>query len=533
MAVETYLAKCWNCLGEFDALGAVWCSDDPKSPTKLCPFCFRCFCAASEKYKQEFWRHAPPRLLEELQTLNKSRDRLGDILVRMKRITIPQLLEALGDQKKTNRKLGELLIERGLVTSQDVEAALKTQGLSPLMDTRGVAYAASPVWDQSEPQAIIQYLLNLAARKGASDVQLEPKEDAIAVKFRIDGFFFRVDPIPKHFQNRLTQRLFEYFRLDLSQTHRPQAGRVRDQLGDGQYDLSVQTLPTTQGVGATIKLVDRATFLKDFETLGLELEDRVRLMEQLRNSFGLVLVSAPAFNGAITTTYSIMSFLAHAQRDVVALESPLHWPMDGVRQYEVESEGGVLKMEAALRTAMGVRPEALVLSAVPDAATAQMVAQLATSILVVAVTPGQNAGHSVTNFLARGAPRDLVVESLAVVTCQRLVRQVCRICRLPAEPPAAQTLSHHGILPEEATTLRFFKGRGCPTCNKVGYRGRRAVFEVLTGAREVRAAVQSGLPAADIELMAIGAGMRTMRDHCLDLVREGVTTFDEYVRLGF
>src|SRR5262245_10085829 len=159
MAVETYLTKCWNCLGEFDALGAVWCSDDPKSPTKLCPFCFRCFCAASEKYKQEFWRHAPPRLLEELQTLNKSRDRLGDILVRMKRITIPQLLEALAEQKKTNRKLGELLIERGLVSQQDVEAALKTQGVSTLMDTRGVAYAASPVWDQSEPQAIIQYLL--------------------------------------------------------------------------------------------------------------------------------------------------------------------------------------------------------------------------------------------------------------------------------------------------------------------------------------------------------------------------------------
>ena len=120
MSVETYLVGCWNCLGEFDAISAVWCSDDPKAPTKLCPFCFRCFCAASERYKQEFWRRAPLRLQEELATLQKSKDRLGDVLIRMKKLTTPQLLDTLVEQRETGRRLGEILVARALVKPEDI-----------------------------------------------------------------------------------------------------------------------------------------------------------------------------------------------------------------------------------------------------------------------------------------------------------------------------------------------------------------------------------------------------------------------------
>jgi type IV pilus assembly protein PilB len=128
-------------------------------------------------------------------------------------------------------------------------------------------------------------------------------------------------------------------------------------------------------------------------------------------------------------------------------------------------------------------------------------------------------------------PRPLLAGSLAVVTCQRLVRQICRICRQVAEPPAPQTLAMHGIGAEEAVGLQFFKGKGCPTCNKVGYRGRRAIFEVLTGSAEVRSAVLSGLSGPEIAAMGVGSGMITLRERCLALVKEGTTTFDEFVRL--
>jgi type IV pilus assembly protein PilB len=531
LPTEIYLATCWNCLGEFDALNAVWCSDDPKNPTKLCPFCFRCFCDASEKYKQEFWRRAPNRLLEDLQTLNRSKDRLGGLLIRMKKLTTPQLLECLEEQKETGKKLGEILAERKLVSPDDIAAALKTQGTHPLADTMGVAYAASPVWEQSPPDAIIHYILNLAARKGASDVHIEPNEEAISVKYRIDGFFFRVDPIPKHFQKTLTQKLFEAFRLDITRDGRPQTSRTTGKIGEVEYDLVAQTLPTPQGVSATIKLINRTTFLKDFATLGLEIEDRVRLLEELRNTFGLILVTAPVFNGANTTAYSIMNFLVQAQRDVVSLESPVHWPVEGARQVEVESGPGGLQVEETLRSVIAVRPEVVMLSVVPDRGTALLASQLAASILVVATVPAQTAGQGVGAFLDLGVPSQLLSNALAAVTCQRLVRQVCRICRTPADPPAPQTLAAHGIGPEEARTLHYYRGQGCPTCNKVGFRGRRAIFEVMNGAAEVRAAIMNGLPAADIEAMAIGAGMKPIKERCLDLVRQGKTTFDEFARL--
>jgi len=528
---EQYVATCWNCLSEFDALTSVWCSCDPKNPTKLCPFCFRCFCEASERYKQEFWKRAPQKLLDELQTLAKSKDRLGDVLIRMKKITTPQLLEVLVEQRRTGEKIGEILVNRGLVKTEDIQAALKTQGVSTLADTRGVEYASSPVWEQSGPEAIIQYILSLAARKGASDVQIEPKEDAVSVKYRIDGFFFRLDPIPKAYQPTLTQKLYEVFRLDPAKESKPQTSRTTGRLADADYDLVAQTLPTANGVSATIKLINRSTFLKDFTTLGLELEDRVRLIEQLRGSFGLVLVTAPVFNGAGTTTYSIMNFLVQGQRDLVSLESPVHWPIEGARQVEVESDGRGLKMEETLRSVIAVRPEVIVVSSVPDAGTALLATQLASSIVVVATIQAQSAARGATAFLQLGVPPTLLSGCVAAVLCQRLVRQICRICREPAEAPAPQTLAHHGIGPEEAPTLKFFRGKGCPSCNKVGYRGRRAIFEVMNGAPEVRSAILNGLPAEDIESVAIGAGMVPLRHRCLQLVRQGLTTFDEFAKL--
>jgi type II secretory ATPase GspE/PulE/Tfp pilus assembly ATPase PilB-like protein len=532
VSAEGYIVTCWNCLGEFDALPAVWCSHDPQKPTKLCPFCFRCFCEATEEYKQEFWTHAPSRLIEEVQILTRSKDRLGEILIRMKKITTPQLLEALTEQKSTGQRLGELLVERGQVTMEDIRLALQTQGVSPLVDTRGVAYSTSPIWDQSDPEAIIQYVLGLAAKKGASDIELEPKEDHIAVRYRIDGLSYRVDPIPKRFQASLTQKLFELFSLDAGAEAEPRTSRLTVRLGDTEYDLVARLSPTPQGMSGSIKLINRATFIKDFATLGLEPEDQALLFEELQGSIGLVLVSSPPFNGSITTAYAILNFLVHGRRRVLSLEAPIQWTITGADQVEVGTSPQGLAMEDSIRAHMATRPDALLLSAVPDVATALLATQLASDLLVVATVPALSAGQAIATFLQAGVPPGLLASSLAAVTCQRLVRIICRICGQPAEPPPPlEILAEHGIGPEDAAGARFFRGRGCPTCHTVGYRGRRALFELLAAAPEVRAGVERGLGGAELEALAVGTGMRTIREQCLQLVREGVTSFEEFRRL--
>jgi len=528
---QPYLVICWNCLGEFDAAAAVWCSDDPKNPTKLCPFCLRCFCDASSEYKQEFWRRAPAGLVEQLQTLSRSGDRIGDILIRMKKITTPQLLEALIEQKETGRKLGIVLVGRGLVSQEDVDSALRTLGVNPLQDTRGGEELGRAYWEQSDPEALVDYLLALGARKRASDVSLEPQPEQVAVRYRIDGFSFRVDPIPKAFAPAVERALFALFRLDPEKRGRPLSGRTTTRLGESDYDLVLRTLPGPNGVGATVKLVDRSTFIKDFTALGLELEDRVRLVEEIRSGLGLLLVTSPPYNGAGTTFYSIMSFLSLSDSNVLSIEAPIHWSMDGVRQVEAEVTDEGPRIEATLRAMVAVRPEVLMLSAVPDQTTAAVCCQLASSLLVVGMIHAPSAARGLVALRDMGVPAPLVAGALGLVTGQRLVRTICRICRIPAEAPSEQTLAAHGIDSDEARLLRFFKGKGCPSCNTVGYRGRRALFELMPASPEVRHALEAGEPADAIEKAAVGSGMVTMRERCLTLVRDGVTSFDEFARL--
>ncbi len=243
----------------------------------------------------------------------------------------------------------------------------------------------------------------------------------------------------------------------------------------------IQTVPGAQGLSATIKLVNRATFIKDFATLGLELEDRVRLVEEVRSGLGLILVTSPAYDGASTTCYSIMSFLAQGQRDVLSIESPIQWAMDGVRQVEAETAANGPKMEETLRAMAAVRPDVLMLSAIPDYATLLLAAQLASSRLVIARATSATAARGLVALRDMGVPPQLLAGSLGLVLGQRLIRTLCRICRTEAEPPPAQTLEAHGIDRDEAQGLVFFKGKGCPTCNTIGYRGRRAIFEAHPG----------------------------------------------------
>ncbi len=261
-------------------------------------------------------------------------------------------------------------------------------------------------------------------------------------------------------------------------------------------------------------------------TLGLTLDDRLRLVGALRQSSGLVLVTAPLFEGGNSTAFSIMDFMVRAQREVVSLESPVLWVVEGARQVEVDE--AETPMHEALRSVISVRPDVVVLFKVPDPQTALLAAQLASSLVVVCVVPAQSTTQAIATFLDLGVPRHLLAGALSAVTCQRLVRKICAICREPVRGPSPQTLARVGISPEDVARLGFFRGTGCPSCNRVGYRGRQAIFEILTGAPEVVSGIMNGLPPADIEILAKGSGMRMLRERGIELVARGVTTFDEF-----
>jgi type II secretory ATPase GspE/PulE/Tfp pilus assembly ATPase PilB-like protein len=365
----------------------------------------------------------------------------------MKKITTPQLLEALVEQRETGRKLGEILIDRCYVSREDVEAALRSQGTNRLTDTKADADADAVYWRQSSPYGVLDYLLALGARKRASDVSLEPQGEQVAVRYRIDGFSFRVDPVPKSLEASLERALFAMFGLDPARRARAQSGRTTARLGEDDFDLVLQTVPGPQGLSATIKLVNRATFIKDFMTLGLETgtgrcrRDPARLRPHSRH--------APAFNGAVTRRDH--GLLAQSQKDVLSIESPVQWTMDGVRQVEAEKGPQGPRVEETLRAMVAVRPDVLMLFSIPDYGTALLASQLASSLLVVGRTTAGGAARGLVALRELGVPAPLLAGSLALVLSQRLVRSICRICQVPAEPPAAQTLAAHGIDRGEAS----------------------------------------------------------------------------------
>jgi len=422
-----------------------------------------------------------------------------------------------------------VISQLGLASREDIEVARSETAERTLADTHGEPYGAPVLACGGDgPEGILEYVLSLAAHRGASELHLEPRADGLGVRFRIDGVSFRLDPIPKVAAHGLLGHVLGTFGLDASRSQRPQRSRRRAILQGAEFDLVAQTLPTLHGPSLTIRLIERATFIKDFTGLGLDLDDRMRLVSALRRGAGLVVVAAPLLEGGNTTSYSVMDFLVHARREVVSIENPLLWEVEGARQVELHEAG--LTAEA-LQAVVAVRPDAVVVFSLPDPESALLATQLAASVVVVCKVPASNAVQALMTLLDMGVPRHLLAGNLAAVTAQRLVRRVCRICRQPATPPPGPLLAQAGVDSSDAARISFWRGRGCPTCNRVGFRGRQAFFEVLSVTPEFATGLARGLDPTELEALAKAGGMRPLRDRALEAVGRGVTSFDEFEAL--
>ena len=529
MATEIYTVRCWNCLNDFEAVEAVWCSCDPKHPAKLCPFCLSCFCPADEAYKHAFWDSSPQALKDEVSMLERSLDRLGEILIRNQKLKTPKLLEALSEQERTGGLLGKILLEKELVTQKDIDDALRYQGYQPLVDTQGLEVTPEPASANANPSEILEHLLGLAARKGASDIHLEPMDTELAIKLRIDGLFYKIKPLRINALVPMLARIQELFGLDTARKELPQRGRAHLEIEHHDFDLLVHTLPTRLGTSVTIKLVDRRFFLKNFTALGLTPADQLFLVRALDAPSGLVMVTSPPYNGAMTTSYSLMDQMTKSERKVVSIERSIQWEVPYVHQMEVNQDKG-LDFASALRSVAAVKPDVVFLLELNDRMTANLACQLSTTLLVVTTFPAFGAAESIYRFLELGAETALLSRGLSLVMNQRLVRRICPYCRDEGSQPDPKKLGNFGISSSEAKTLRLFKGRGCSECNRLGYRRRKGLFELITVDEHFRKKLADQPTLAEIESSARNAGMETLRERCLKEVAAGVTSLDEFLR---
>jgi len=376
---------------------------------------------------------------------------------------------------------------------------------------------------------MINALLLQALRERASDLHFEPYEARSVVRFRIDGALRDVIEPPRALHAALVSRLKIMASLDIAEKRLPQDGRIGLKLGDKQVDVRMSTLPTGAGERVVLRLLDKDAAHLDLTALGMSEPTRDRVDRLIREPHGIVLVTGPTGSGKTTTLYAALSRLPRGSTNMMTVEDPIEYALDGVAQTQVNPRID-LTFARALRSILRQDPDVIMIGEIRDLETAQIAVQASlTGHLVLATLHTNDAASAVTRLADMGVEPYLLASSLLGVLAQRLVRTLCPVCRTSAAPsPAESRLAHDLGLRADAPLAT---AAGCDACNHTGYRGRTGVYELLVVDETLRRLVHDGAGEMALRDAAVRAGMRTLRADGGRWVGDGSTSLAELLRV--
>ncbi|MYC82203.1 MAG: type IV-A pilus assembly ATPase PilB [Acidobacteria bacterium] len=395
------------------------------------------------------------------------------------------------------------------------------------IDDRGEAARQAPV------VKLVNRILSSALKQGASDIHIEPYEQELRVRFRIDGLLSTVMTPPLSQKDALTSRIKIMAKLDISEKRLPQDGRMKIRLTRegrvGDLDLRVSVLPTLHGEKVVLRLLDRDRLMLDMTQLGFEPDSLRRFESAILKPYGMVLVTGPTGSGKTSTLYSSITRLNRMETNILTAEDPVEFNLPGINQVQVKEQIG-LTFATALRAFLRQDPNIVLVGEVRDLETAEIAIKAAlTGHLVLSTLHTNDAASTVSRLTNMGVEPFLVATSVHLICAQRLVRRICRQCRQAAEPPV-ESLIDAGFDPSEASRIPTYRGRGCDACNHTGYKGRVGLFEVMEIGDGLRDLILRGGTSTQLKRMAIQDGMITLRASGLQKIRDGVTTLDEILR---
>ena len=382
---------------------------------------------------------------------------------------------------------------------------------------------------------LVQDLITRAVNEQASDIHIEPLEDCVKVRVRVDGLLLTIDTLPIAMRAAIGSRIKIMARLNIAERRLPQDGRIKVNVRGREIDLRVSTMPTLWGESIVLRILDRSSVELDFPKLGFEGQSYLDLTSLLSLPNGIILVTGPTGSGKTTTLYTALSMLNSSERKVFTVEDPIEYQLSGVNQIQVQPKIG-LTFAAALRSILRQDPDIIMVGEIRDLETAQIAIQAAlTGHLVLSTVHTNSASATLTRLLDMGVEKYLLASTVKGVLAQRLVRRLCPTCAAPsAEAPRLTTyLEQTG-----AKVDRLLKGHapkprrpvGCPSCRQTGFSGRTTIHELLTTTPEVTDAILEGLSESEIERTAMAQGMTTMLQGGLAKVLEGETTAEEVMR---
>jgi type IV pilus assembly protein PilB len=372
---------------------------------------------------------------------------------------------------------------------------------------------------------LVNLILLEAVRREASDIHFEPARLGLQVRFRLDGALRKRMSIPGYLQSSVLSRVKIMARMDITNRRTPQDGGIRLQVEGRRMDLRVSCLPAFFGEKIVIRLLDQTERGTDLVQLGMNPEERRLLEERYRQPQGMILVTGPTGSGKSTTLQCILKDLRGEGTNIITVEDPVEYELEGVNQVQIHTEAG-LSFAGTLRAILRQDPNVIMVGEILDPETAEVAFRAAlTGHLVLSTLHTNDTVSTITRLEDMGVPRFLIASSMLAVLSQRLARKICGECREPFSPGPEEmrSLKRVGQEPPE----KLFRGSGCSRCDYTGYRGRVGIFELLTVSVGVRDRIADGSPEGPIREAAVGQGMRLILQDGVDKVLQGVTSLEE------
>jgi type IV pilus assembly protein PilB len=380
---------------------------------------------------------------------------------------------------------------------------------------------------------LVNGILLRAAKMGVSDVHIEPYEKAFRVRYRLDGSLHTVMGLPLKIKNAIISRVKIMSSLDIAERRLPQDGRIKMKMGPKKaMDFRVSVLPCLFGEKIVLRLLDKSNLQLDMTKLGFGSEQLKDFKDALDRPYGMVLVTGPTGSGKTTTLYSALSELNKDDVNIMTAEDPVEFNLAGINQVQMKDEIG-LNFAAALRSFLRQDPDIIMVGEIRDYETAEIGVKAAlTGHLVLSTLHTNDAPSTINRMLNMGVEPFLVSSAVILILAQRLVRKVCQNCKKQEKLPP-QVLIDAGFTKEEAPGIVAYRGEGCDVCNKTGYKGRVALYEVMPIKDEIKELVLQGASVMDIKKTAMALGMQTLRMSGLQKIREGMTSLDEVLENTF
>lgn len=372
-----------------------------------------------------------------------------------------------------------------------------------------------------------------AIRKGASDIHIEPYEKDFRIRFRIDGLLYEQLRPPMKMKDGITSRIKIMAKLDIAEKRIPQDGRIKTVMKiDGkvkEIDYRVSTVPTLWGEKVVLRLLDKEGLKLDLTKLGFEPESLEKFQKAIAKPTGMILITGPTGSGKTNTLYSAIGQLNQPDKHILTAEDPVEFSITGCNQVQMKEDIG-LTFAAALRSFLRQDPNIILVGEIRDFETAEIAVKAAlTGHLVMSTLHTNDAPSSISRLVNMGIEPFLVGTAVQLIQAQRLVRRVCKDCKEEVSYPK-KALLDMGFTEEEAETVKIYKGKGCPTCNGSGCKGRIALMEVLEMTETMREMVLMGANALDLKKQAISEGMITLRRSGLIKVMNGIVPIEEVLR---